>query len=57
MKLYNLMKQHSVKFVWVKGHADNIWNNRCDKLATQAADGYDLLVDEGFEVDPGRMLM
>ena len=39
----------TIRFKWVKGHADNPWNNRCDELATQAADGSDLLVDEAFE--------
>jgi ribonuclease HI len=35
--------------VWVKGHANNPMNNRCDELATTAADGKNLLVDEGYE--------
>jgi ribonuclease HI len=42
-------KKHQVKFVWVKGHADNIENNRCDFLATEAAKGPNYLVDEGYE--------
>ncbi len=42
-------KKHKIKFVWVKGHADNKWNNRCDTLATQAADGGNLLDDVGYE--------
>ena len=28
------MEGHMVSFVKVKGHADNVYNNRCDKLAT-----------------------
>ena len=44
-----LAKNHSVKFVWVKGHADNKYNNRCDELATAAADSKNWLVDEGYE--------
>ena len=32
--LLNEMKPHQVKWVKVKGHADNPYNNRCDKLAT-----------------------
>ena len=44
-----LAKDHNVKFIWVKGHADNPLNNRCDELATAAADGRNLLVDEGYE--------
>ena len=30
-------RQHRVRFVWVKGHADNPMNNRCDQLAVAAA--------------------
>ena len=43
-----LAAKHSIVFKWVKGHADNTFNNRCDELATAAADGKDLLVDEGY---------
>ena len=32
-QLYALWKQHDITLVWVKGHADNIYNNRCDELA------------------------
>ena len=28
-----LLQTHKVQFVWVKGHADNVYNNRCDALA------------------------
>src|SRR5215211_7223272 len=28
VKFYNLYKQHAIKFVWVKGHAENSFNNR-----------------------------
>ena len=31
-----LMAKHKVQFIKVKGHADNEYNNRCDKLATDA---------------------
>jgi ribonuclease HI len=34
--------------VWVKGHATNKWNNRCDQLATAAADNGNLLEDTGY---------
>jgi ribonuclease HI len=49
LKYYQLSKQFTVKFNWVKGHAENEWNNRCDELATAAADGNNLLIDEGYE--------
>ena len=57
VRFYNLYKEHHIKFVWVKGHADNPLNNRCDQLATEAADGKDLLPDVGYEMDPGQLLL
>ncbi len=48
-KYHQLSLQHNIKFVWVKGHADNAYNNRCDELATAAADGKNLLIDEEYE--------
>jgi ribonuclease HI len=44
-----LASKHNIKFKWVRGHADNQYNNRCDQLATEAADGKHLLIDEGYE--------
>lgn len=39
---------HEVKFIWVKGHDGHEQNERCDQLATRAADGENLIVDEGL---------
>lgn len=49
LRYYKLSKNFSIRMKWVKGHADNPFNNRCDVLATQAADKGPLLVDEGYE--------
>ena len=46
---HELAKNFTIKFVWVKGHANNPLNNRCDELATSAADGKGLLPDSGYE--------
>ena len=35
-ELYELTKKHEVKFIKVKGHSDNVYNNRCDELARNA---------------------
>ncbi len=48
-RLLVLCGRHDVKFVWVKGHAGNPGNERCDQLATQAAAGGNLQVDEAYE--------
>ena len=48
-RLMALLERHKVIFVWVKGHADNVENERCDFLARQAISDGPLLDDEGFE--------
>jgi ribonuclease HI len=47
-RFHKLSKQHHLKFIWVKGHASNPYNQRCDELATAAADGKDLQEDKGY---------
>ena len=42
---------HQVTFSWVKGHAGHAYNERCDHLATSAADGDHLLEDPGVDND------
>ena len=46
-RLLEAKKPHEVTFVWVKGHDGHPENERCDRLATTAADGQELLDDEG----------
>lgn len=48
-EFHELSKSYQIIFHWVRGHADNPYNNRCDELATSAADGRMLEVDHGFE--------
>ncbi len=45
----SLHLKYKPKFNWVKGHAGNIENERCDVLAVQAAEGYNLPPDTGYE--------
>lgn len=40
--LYSLYYKHEITFIKVKGHADNEFNNRCDKLATGAIKEFNL---------------
>ena len=44
-----LHRIHKVNFIWVKGHSDNIENERCDLLAVTAASSENLSIDEGYE--------
>ena len=47
-RLLAAMNPHKVTFHWVKGHDGHPGNERCDRLATNAADSGNLLVDEGL---------
>jgi ribonuclease HI len=51
-RLLELCRVHRVEFLWVRGHAGHPENERCDRLATAAADAPDLGVDEGYERSP-----
>ncbi len=55
LRYYKLAKDYMIKFKWVKGHADNVFNNRCDELATEAADGANLLRDEWYEREAAKL--
>ena len=46
-RLLEAVKIHDVTFIWVKGHNGHPGNERCDVLATKAADGEILLDDTG----------
>lgn len=47
-RLLAAKSKHKVEFIWVKGHAGHELNERCDELATTAADGSNLDIDTGF---------
>jgi ribonuclease HI len=49
MRFLKIYDQHNVDLVWVKGHAENIENNRCDQLAVEAASLPGLPPDRGYE--------
>ncbi|RMG19200.1 MAG: ribonuclease HI [Bacteroidetes bacterium] len=46
-----LYRKQKVNFHWVKGHAGIPENERCDELATTAAQGPNLLIDEAYEAE------
>lgn len=48
-RLLAAKERHQVAFVWVKGHDGHPENERCDQLATSAADGDQLSVDTGLQ--------
>ncbi|MBR5853603.1 MAG: ribonuclease HI [Alistipes sp.] len=49
MRFLRVYRRHNVRFVWVKGHASTVENNRCDELAVAAALAPNLLEDVGYD--------
>ena len=51
-RLLKAMEPHEVTFHWIKGHAGHPENERCDRLATGAADGDSLSEDIQEDILP-----
>jgi ribonuclease HI len=49
LRFLEIYKKHIVKFVWVKGHANNPLNERCDELAVAASMQKNLKEDTGYQ--------
>ena len=49
IRFLKIYRKQKVSFIWVKGHANNKENERCDFLAVHAADSKDLLIDNWYE--------
>ena len=54
-QLSELCKKHEIIFVWIKGHDGNIENERCDRLAVDAANRKDLPPDILYEKGRGAL--
>ena len=49
MRFLDIYDTHNVKFIWVKGHANNPNNERCDELAVAASMQPNLPEDKGYK--------
>jgi len=49
IRFLKIYRKHTVKFIWIKGHADNKENERCDELAVKAGGGDSLKIDSWYE--------
>ena len=49
MRFLRVYRRHQVRFIWVKGHASTVENNRCDELAVEAALKPNLKEDTGYD--------
>jgi ribonuclease HI len=48
-RLLDLCDGHEMRYQWVKGHAGDVENERCDELSTAALARPDLATDEEYE--------
>ncbi len=53
-RFLQLYPMHKIKFVWVKGHANNKENEHCDMLAVKAANTPPLSVDYEYELQKDK---
>jgi len=51
IRFLKIYRKHKVKFIWVKGHAQNIENCRCDQLAVESSSSKNMLKDDGYLAD------
>ncbi|MDR3132550.1 MAG: ribonuclease HI [Prevotellaceae bacterium] len=48
LRFLKIYRKHQVRFHWLKGHAGNPFNERCDRLAVAASRQPDLPEDKGY---------
>ena len=49
IRFLKIYRKHRVSFTWVKGHANNVENERCDFLAVESSEKSDLKIDDWYE--------
>ena len=49
IRFLKIYRKHRVSFIWVKGHANNVENERCDFLAVKSSEKSDLKIDDWYE--------
>jgi ribonuclease HI len=49
IRFLKIYRKHTVRFIWIKGHANNVENEVCDRLAVAASMGSNLPDDRGYQ--------
>jgi ribonuclease HI len=57
IRFLKVYRKHNVRFVWIRGHSNNIENERCDRLAVSAYSGGVLAEDTGYSTEDESNLM
>jgi hypothetical protein len=56
-RLLDAAARHEVEYIWVRGHAGIVENERCDAISVQAAQSGNLPIDPGFTPKPSNALI
>lgn len=54
-RFLQIYRKHHVKFIWIKGHSNNVENECCDQLAVQAYKTSKLLIDSFYESESAQL--
>jgi ribonuclease HI len=57
IRFLKVYRQYKVRFVWIKGHANNKENELCDSLATEACSRKNLLEDSGYSPEEESIML
>ncbi len=57
IRFLRVYRKHNVRFVWIKGHSNNIENEVCDRLAVSAYSNTSLLEDSGYVPEESDTIM
>jgi len=56
IRFLSIYRKHTITFLWIKGHANNKENERCDQLAVDASFKTELLVDTVYEATEDNLM-
>lgn len=57
IRFLKVYRKHKVRFVWIKGHSNNVENEVCDRLAVSACSGGNLKEDSGYNPDEEESML
>jgi ribonuclease HI len=57
IRFLKVYRKHKVRFEWIKGHASNLENERCDQMAVEASKQANITEDNGYNPEEEAMLL
>lgn len=57
LRFLRIYKKHNVRFIWIKGHASNPENEKCDQMAVEASKNSCLIEDTGYNTEEDNSML